>query len=635
LAEGFWRAAIDSLTARVAILDEQGDIIAINKAWRQFAHSEGDFSDHVGVNYLALREAETGQVAERFRAGLQEIIAGQSELLELEYSHRGPSGQRWFVMRVTRYGADGPLRLVVSHQDVTDRRHERNRSLLNASLLDEVDVAVHCTDVDRTVLSWNAGAERLFGWTAEEAIGRRTDELVIPAEIPIDPAIRARVSNGKWDGDLVLGRKDGSTFPAYVRSQSVYGLGGYETAIVVVSMDVSERLESERELTLARDYLRAVTDNMGEGLYTLDARGRVTYMNQTAQSQLGWPLDDLRGRMMNEVAHSRRPDGSPLPLEDSPILRARRDGEVVRVDDDIFLRRDGTELPVAYTAAPFSTDDGVQGCVVVFQDNTQRKAEAQRIEAELDKLEAIKRTRDALADDRFVIYAQPIIDLASRQVVQRELLIRMHDPDSAGGVIAPDAFLPAAEEYGFIIDIDRWVIDRSAHIAAAGLTVELNVSAASIGDPDLLPHIAAVIARTGADPAKLVFEITETALITDETAARDFVERLHAMGCRVALDDFGTGYAGFTYLKQLPVDYLKIDIEFVRDLPDNTASRSVVQAIVKLAHDFDIQTIAEGVEDAQTLDLLHDLGVNYAQGFHISHPIPLALPTITAPPGEA
>lgn len=182
---------------------------------------------------------------------------------------------------------------------------------------------------------------------------------------------------------------------------------------------------------------------------------------------------------MHDVADSRRPDGSSLPLEDSPILRARRDGEVVRVDDDIFLRGDGTELPVAYTAAPFSTDDGVQGCVVVFQDNTQRNAEAQRIEAELGKLEAIKRTRDALADDRFVLYAQPIIEVASRRVVQRELLIRMHDPDSVGGVIGPGAFLPAAEEYGFIIDIDRWVIDRSAHIAAAGLTVELNVSAAS------------------------------------------------------------------------------------------------------------------------------------------------------------
>lgn len=128
-----------------------------------------------------------------------------------------------------------------------------------------------------------------------------------------------------------------------------------------------------------------------------------------------------------------------------------------------------------------------------------------------------------------------------------------------------------------------------------------------------------------------MFEIIETALIRDETAARDFVERLHAMGCRVALDDSGTGYAGFTYLKRLPVDYLKIDIEFVRDLPDNAASRSVFQAIVKLAQDFDIQTVAEGVEDAQTLDLLHDLGVNYAQGFHISRPKPRTLSTPITP----
>jgi EAL domain-containing protein (putative c-di-GMP-specific phosphodiesterase class I) len=200
----------------------------------------------------------------------------------------------------------------------------------------------------------------------------------------------------------------------------------------------------------------------------------------------------------------------------------------------------------------------------------------------------------------------------------------MRDPDG-DRVLAPGAFLPAAEEYGFINDIDRWVIVRSAEIASAGLAVELNISATSLGDPDLVDFIAGVIERTGADPTKMVFEITETTLVSDEAAGRQFVMGLHALGCKVALDDFGTGYGGFTYLKQLPIDYLKIDIEFVRDLSQSMASRKVVEAIVNLAHGFELQTVAEGVEDEETLTLLRTLGVDYAQGYHLGRPAELKL----------
>jgi EAL domain-containing protein (putative c-di-GMP-specific phosphodiesterase class I) len=147
-------------------------------------------------------------------------------------------------------------------------------------------------------------------------------------------------------------------------------------------------------------------------------------------------------------------------------------------------------------------------------------------------------------------------------------------------------------------------------------------------------HITHAIQRTGADPTKLVFEITETALVSDEPAARAFVESLHALGCKIALDDFGTGYGGFTYLKQLPVDFLKIDTEFVRDARTNSASRNVIQAIVGLARDFGLKTVGEGVEDEASLSLLRELGVDYAQGFHVGRPAPLVAANQSASQGE-
>jgi PAS domain S-box-containing protein len=365
---------------------------------------------------------------------------------------------------------------------------------------------------------------------------------------------------------------------------------------------------------------------MGEGLFTMDADGRGKYLNKVAQDQLGWSMEELEGQRLHDIIHSLRLDGTPLPFEECPMRRAHEDGTTVRVEDDVFNRRDGSALPVAYTATPFSTDNGVEGCVVLFEDITERKAATLRIERDLEKLTWLERTQEALAERRFVLYAQPIIDLKTGEVVQREMLLRMRDWDKSStnpDVIAPGLFLPVAEEYGLITEIDRWVIDRSTELAATGQAVEINVSGRSVSDPALVDYIKHAMERAGADPEKIVFEITETTLVSDEAAARAFVEGLHGLGCKVALDDFGTGYGGFTYLKQLPIDFLKIDIEFVRDLRSNTASRHVVEAIVNLATRFSLKTVGEGAEDKETVDLLRELGVDYAQGFHIGRPAPL------------
>jgi EAL domain-containing protein (putative c-di-GMP-specific phosphodiesterase class I) len=194
----------------------------------------------------------------------------------------------------------------------------------------------------------------------------------------------------------------------------------------------------------------------------------------------------------------------------------------------------------------------------------------------------------------------------------------MREPD--GEIVAPGDFLPVAEQYALIGEIDWWVIKRATQLAGDGCPVQLNVSARSVCDPDVLEHIERSIEQCAVPPGLLVFEITETAIVVDEQAARAFAERVQALGCKVALDDFGTGYGSLTYLKQIPVDFLKIDIEFVRDLARNSASRHVVQALVALAKDFGVQTVGEGVEDAETLELLTELGVDYAQGFHIARP---------------
>jgi len=507
-ASDFFQGTLDSLSAQVAVLDELGIVVMTNRAWREFAAADSSAPGlaGVGANYLAACENAGNAQATRMAAQLRAVATGVEPELLMECSFEGPSLRRWFQMRATRYEGAGALRVVVSYEDV------------------------------------------------------------------------------------------------------------------------SERKESERALLRGNDHLLAVTNSMGEGVLTLDGSGRVTYLNQAAEGLLGWSLREVAGRAIHPLIHGLKADGSPLPAKACQILRALRACEAVRVTDDLFIRADGSLLPVSFTAAPLVSEADGNGCVVVFEDVTQRKAKERLVEEDLDKLAWVARVEEALTEDRFVLHAQPILDLATGQIVQRELLIRMSQPDGAStpGLIPPGSFLPVAEEFGQIAEIDRWVIDRAAEVAAASLPIELNVSGRSIADPRLIGHIERALERTGADPRTMVFEITETALVSNEDAGRAFVEGLHRLGCKVALDDFGTGYGGFTYVKRLPIDFLKIDIEFVRDLRENPASRSVIQAIVKLAQGFGLKTVAEGVEDQETLELLRDLAVDYAQGYHIGSPAPLA-----------
>ncbi len=625
--DDIWRLTVDAADAQVAVLDEHYDIIAANEPWRTFPSLDGGAPARVGDNFLAVCEAADQPLARFVADGVRDVASGDVEVFQCERPYRSPPHERWFGIRVARVAPGSRARVVVSYQDITELRLSQLRARAQSLLLDEVDVAVHATDLSRRVRSWNAGAERLFGWTPEEAIGRKADELILSEKAPIEPTIRKRIGLGRWEGDLVLARKDGSTFPAHVRSRVVKDLDGRGPSIVAVSIDITERLRFERDLELARDHLRAVTDSLGEGMFTIDTTGRVTYMNPVAEALLGWSAAEVYGKDLHRLTHKRCRDGSAQAVADCQIMQTCRGRATVDVDDDVFIRADGTELEVAYTTAPFSTAEEVEGCVIVFRDVSARNSERRNAERQDEKLDALRRIRVALEDDRFVLFAQPIVELGSGEVVQQELLIRMQDPDREGAVIPPGAFLPVAEEFGLVVEIDRWVIDQGIQLAAGGSPVELNVSGVSIGNPRLLRFITSAIQRYAADPRNLVFEITETTLVANELAAHRFVEGLHELGCRVALDDFGTGYGGFTYLKRLPVDIVKIDIEFVRDLTRNDASQKVVEAIVNLARRFELSTVAEGVEDEETLVRLRELGVDHAQGYHLGRPAPIEAST--------
>ncbi|MBS1871083.1 MAG: EAL domain-containing protein [Actinobacteria bacterium] len=239
-----------------------------------------------------------------------------------------------------------------------------------------------------------------------------------------------------------------------------------------------------------------------------------------------------------------------------------------------------------------------------------------------------ERIREALEEDRFTLYAQPIVDLSDGEVRQHELLLRM--VDERGEVIPPAAFIGIAERFDLMQEIDRWVVARAIRLMAeqkaAGreLTFEVNISGSSTGDPELLTIIENELAETGVDPVNLVLEVTETTAVSNIPRAQQFAARLAELGCRFALDDFGAGFGSFYYLKHLPFDLLKIDGEFVRSCTSNPTDQLLIRAAVDIARGLGKKTIAEYVGDEATVALLRELGVDYAQGFHIGRPGPLA-----------
>jgi diguanylate cyclase (GGDEF)-like protein len=245
-----------------------------------------------------------------------------------------------------------------------------------------------------------------------------------------------------------------------------------------------------------------------------------------------------------------------------------------------------------------------------------------------DGLSWAERIEDALRTDRFELWAQQLTSLTERPQARYELLIRMRDAEDT--VIAPGAFLPTAERHGSIRQIDRWVVERAIELlqmeAAEGRDtwVDINMSGRSFDDPELLPLIERRLAETGVDPGKLGIEITETAAILDLRKARDFVDRLNALGCRFALDDFGSGFSSLTYLRELPIDCLKIDGSYIQNLCSNPTDQHMVKAMVELARGLGVTTVAEFVEDGETLGLLRSYGVDFGQGFYIHRPEPLA-----------
>lgn len=485
------------------------------------------------------------------------------------------------------------------------------------SAFDRSPSGMGVADLDGRWLRINDACCRMLGYTRDQLVGPASRDVTHPDDLGEDREFVTAALAGELDSrerEKRYVRKDGSILWARVRAELIRDEAGEPVYFVSHLQDITERRAAQNLLRDSERTLRSVIDNTPAIICVKGRDHRYKLVNREFEDWCGVQSDGIVGHSAEEMPWGGLVEA--VWAKDQLVLEGGGSTQ-----EEEMISRDGRERLYLTTRFPLLDENGdIHAVCEASTDITDRRIEEA---AKRERLQCSELIYSALAQDRFVLHGQPIVKLATMKATSVELLIRMRTVRGGEGLIAPGAFLPAAERFDLISVIDEWVVDRAIELAAAGHRVTVNVSAKTISDPRQVDQIEQAVLAKPASRRNLVFEITETAVADNLDAARTFVMRLRELGCAIALDDFGVGHGTFTYLRRLPVDYLKIDMQFVRDLLGDKEDRQVVRAIVGVAREFKIETIAEGVEDQPTLEALREMGVDYAQGYLTGRPAPL------------
>ncbi len=383
-------------------------------------------------------------------------------------------------------------------------------------------------------------------------------------------------------------------------------------ALVLISLDDLKRATEGFGLAAGEEILKEATKRLSSCVKSTDVVARLG-ADQFALLlvDLNRDLDAERvaARILSVLHQHYFLAGSPLKLRISAGIA------FYPHDTDAGVPQLLQHVDLALSNAKAGSGNGVR-----FFDPTLAALAEQRRRLEYD-------LRRAVRDEQFVLFFQPIIDLAQNRLAGAEALLRWRHP--VRGMVPPDEFIPLAEETGLISDIGLWVLEEAGKQLAAwkreGQTLYLSVNVSGRQIPDGLPPSILLdhATRLGFAPASLALEITEGVLLNDLGSAQTWLETVRAAGFPVYLDDFGTGYSSLSYLKRFSVDRLKVDKSFVRDIATNLSDQALVAAITAMAHSFEIEVVAEGIEEAEHVRLLRRMGCRYAQGYYFSRPVPI------------
>ena len=543
-----------------------------------------------------------------------------------------------------------------------------------ASLLDKAQDAIIVRDLDHVVRYWNKGAERLYGWSRDEAIGHSIETLLYSDPAVFRETTHTMLKQGEWSGEIAQQRKDGSVLTVEAHWTLLRDDQQVPEAILAINTDSTERKAAEREIQQLAFYdhltglpnRQLLRDRLQHAL-AVEARrplvGALLFIDvdnfKTLNDTLGHALGDLFLQQLTRRLQDCLRQGDTL-------ARLGGDEFVIVLENLAATPHEAAALAtvvgnkiLSSFNSPFQLGEYVHHCtssigITLFNDHPatqdellqradlamyQAKAQGrntlrffdpamQAVVAARAELEA--ELRRALQTQAFELHYQAQVDSQGR-LCGAEALLRWHHPER--GWIAPTAFIPLAEETGLILPIGLWVLETAcmqlmawaALPDLASLSVAVNVSARQFRQPDFVSQVLDVIGRTGADPRRLKLELTESLLVDsmEETIVK--MSALKERGIGFALDDFGTGYSSLAYLKRLPLDEIKIDQSFVRDVLSDPNDASIAHSILALGQSLNLAVVAEGVETEAQHAFLARHGCQSYQGYLFNKPQPPAI----------
>jgi len=540
-------------------------------------------------------------------------------------------------------------------------------------LLDTAQVVIVTQDANGKIKLVSQQVENVIGYKPEELVGKDfTAYLCGDVGSSIFEFNLKKVSSGsmpQYRNEVTIQRKDGKKctiewLHSYLEQANTQG-----ATILSVGLDISERKSYEQEIgwladhdsltglynrrrfnsILKRTLSIASRYNQHVGLLFIDL-DNFKQINDTLGHQTGdlmiKSVSDCLKLILRESDYIARIGGDEFAI----ILPNTEVDDAIDVANKINKHLVSLRLPMLDSNHRTCASIGVamfpehatsagellsNADLAMYQAKSRGRAcwhmfskddkEKERIETQLSWRHKIV---DALANNKFELHYQPILNISDNDVSHYEALVRIREAD--GQLVLPAPFIAVAEKTGLIHDIDHTVLNMAIrelqYQAAHGreITMAVNLSAHAFSDPQLLPLLDRLLNQSDVNPSNIIFEITETAALSDLVGAANLIHKIHQLGCRFALDDFGVGFSSFYYLKELPVDFVKIDGSFIQDLPANRNDQILVKAMADIAREFGKKTIAEFVQDDETLRILKSYDIDFAQGFHVGHPMPLA-----------
>lgn len=576
-----------------------------------------------------------------------------------------------FVMTVTYLSA----RTIDDVRKITRLELENNRILATQrrleTILDNAAEGIITFDQNGTIENVNKAAETLFGYPEAEVIGKDISLLIPPPEARekrrgyLEHFMRTEIQRLLGHEGEVTGRhKDGSRFPMALKVSEIV-LDG-RPLYTALTADISERKAMLEHLRIMAEH-DGLTGLHNRTYFQNEMERFLEQVKRTGQTCALLYIDLDNFKYINDtLGHAA---GDQLIIEVASILkkRTRKTDVVGRFGGDEFtvLLFNVSQEQALHTAESFrkklvnyryrrsgdSMDIGCSIGVALLTPQSQNITEimsqadlachlAKRagrnrvhlfVPTDAESATAMtldmgwsQRIKEAIEKNRFALACQPIVNTRTREIESYEVLIRMLDEHNE--LIMPSGFLPTAERFGLSVDIDKWVIVNAIETLISQrremptLRYSINLSGQTLTDPGICDLILQKLVSTGLNADALTFEVTETVAIADMAAAEAFLSRLQQIGCRTALDDFGSGMASFAYLKDLPVDCVKIDGRFVKNLATSLVDQAMVKAMNEIAHALGKQTVAEFVENEQSFQLLAEYGVDYGQGYHLGRP---------------